>query len=487
MDKTQIAQIALQMSTREDLLTLLNRIKQDEMREAGFDADNFYPFTMKHLMYYCNPNNAFHRYRQFKIKKKSGGYRQITAPRNRNFMMLLHTVSEMLKSMYTPSNYAMGFTEGRSVVTNATAHKGQNYVFNIDLKDFFPSVEQGRVMKRLTLSPFNFSPEIALLISGLCSMRVKRENPIESKKHYLDKLFAYVLPQGAPTSPIITNMICDTLDRRLAGLAKRFGLRYTRYADDITFSSMHYVYAEKGDFRKELVRIIQDQGFAINENKTRLQKLGSRQEVTGVIVSDKINVTKKYVREIRSLLHIWEKYGYSAAMARFLPKYKTEKGHVKKGNPDLSNVLDGKLMYLKMVKGGADSVYIKLYSKFQQLVAKDSDPNKRNPYGIIYIETFPLLKFEQDMKTDVTIWHKEERKRYATFEFEGAKQVVSINKDVTMNDEQKKEKLAISNCRNSMGEQFWLLHLVNKMTVYKSKPIDIDELNNDLDSLLLST
>lgn len=181
MDKNQISQIASQMSTKEDLLTLLNRIKRDEMREVGFDADSFYPFTMKHLMYYCNPNNAFHRYRQFKIKKKSGGYRQITAPRNRSFMILLHSVNELLKSMYTPSNYAMGFTEGRSVVTNATAHKGQNYVFNIDLKDFFPSVEQGRVMKRLTLPPFNFSPEIALLISGLCSMRVKRENPIESK------------------------------------------------------------------------------------------------------------------------------------------------------------------------------------------------------------------------------------------------------------------------------------------------------------------
>ena len=72
--------------------------------------------------------------------------------------------------------------------------------------------------------------------------------------------------------------------------------------------------------------------------------------MTGIIVSDKLNVTKKYVREIRSLLYIWEKYGYSATMAKFLPKYKAEKGHVKKGNPDLTNVLDGKLMYLKMVK-----------------------------------------------------------------------------------------------------------------------------------------
>ena len=484
MDKNQISQIASQMSTREDFLTLLNRIKRDEMREAGLGVDSFYPFTMKHLTYYCNPNHAFHRYRQFKIKKKSGGYRQITAPRNRNFMMLLQSVNEVLKSMYAPSNYAMGFTEGRSVVTNATVHKGQNYVFNIDLKDFFPSVEQGRVMKRLTLAPFNFSPEIALLISGLCSMRVKRDNPDESKKHDLDKQFSYVLPQGAPTSPIITNMICDTFDRRLAGLAKRFGLRYTRYADDITFSSMHYVYAEKGDFRKELVRIIQDQGFAINEKKTRLQKLGSRQEVTGIIVSDKINVTKKYVREIRSLLYIWDKYGYTVAMSKFLPKYKAEKGHVKKGNPNLTNVLDGKLLYLKMVKGDSDSVYVKLYTKFQELLSRDFGLEKTNSYGISYIETFPLLKFEEKYNTSVTIQNLEENKRYAIFEIGGIEQEASINKKVLTGDELQKESLAISNCRDSKGEQFWQIHLIDKVTVCNPIPINIDELNNELDALL---
>lgn len=484
MDKTQITQIASQMSTREDLLALLNRIKQDEIRELGYDTDKFYPFTMKHLLYYCNPNHVFHRYHQFKIKKKSGGFRQITAPRNQSFMMLLQTVNEILKAMYSPSDYAMGFTEERSVVTNASVHKGQNYVFNIDLKDFFPSVEQRRVLKRFGAKPFYFNPEIALLLSGLCSMRVKREQADETQTHDLDKEFVYVLPQGAPTSPIITNMICDTLDRRLAGLARRFGLRYSRYADDITFSSMHYVYAEKGEFRKELARIIGSQGFTINDTKTRLQKRGSRQEVTGIIVSDKLNVTKKYVREIRSLLYIWEKYGYSATMAKFLPKYKAEKGHVKKGNPDLTNVLDGKLMYLKMVKGESDIVYARLFEKFQQLVAKDSGGDKKNPYGITYMETVPLLKFEQDKNTEVAIFHKEGGKRYATFEFNGVKQVVSINKDVSQNDEMQKEKLAISNCRNPKGEQFWLIHLVNKVTVYNLKPVDIDELNNDLDSLL---
>ena len=140
MDKNQIALLASQMKTKEDLLNLLNLIKKAEIEEMGFDSSMYHPFTEKQLNFYCNPNHTFHRYRQFKIKKKSGGFRQITAPRTQSFMMMLSAVNDLLRSMYVPSEYAMGFTEGRSVVTNAAVHKGKNYVFNIDLKDFFPSI-----------------------------------------------------------------------------------------------------------------------------------------------------------------------------------------------------------------------------------------------------------------------------------------------------------------------------------------------------------
>lgn len=470
--------MASQMSTREDLLALLNRIKQDACRDLGKDAEDFYPFTMQHLLRYCNPNHVSHRYRQFKILKKSGGFRQITAPYHQGFMMLLRSVNEILKAMYTPSAYAMGFAESRSVVTNAAVHRGQNYVFNIDLKDFFPSVEQPRVWKRLQLPPFNFPQPIANVLAGLCSMRETRTSP--DGKEY----FAYVLPQGAPISPIITNMVCDTLDRRLAGLAKRFGLHYTRYADDITFSSMHYVYAKHGDFRHELIRIITSQGFTINEAKTRLQKLGSRQEVTGIIVSNKLNVIREYVREIRSLLFIWERYGYSAALLRFLPTYKAAKGHVKKGNPDLINVLDGKLMYLKMVKGSTDAVYLRLYGKFQELVAQDAGSDKRNEYGVSYTDTKPLIRFEQAQKTKVVFYHRENGSRSGLFEIEGIRQAVSIHKHVTPDDELHKEKLAISLCRSAKGSLFWLVHLANKKTVFRTGPSEFDELNKTLDALL---
>jgi hypothetical protein len=497
MDRTTIVQRASMMQTKEDLLALLNQIKKAEFEEIGLQ-DSFRPFTMRHLNFYCNPNHAFHRYNQFKIKKKSGGCRQITAPRSHSFMMMLQAVNMILKAMYTPSDYAMGFTEGRSVVTNANVHKGQNYILNLDLKDFFPSVEQPRVWKRLQLKPFNFPVKIANLIAGLCSMRETRTDSNGSNK------YVYILPQGAPTSPIITNMICDTLDRRLAGLAKRFGLYYTRYADDITFSSMHYVYSPKGDFWKELTRIINDQGFTVNDAKTRLQKRGGRQEVTGIIVSKKLNVTKKYVRDIRNILYIWERYGVTAAMAQFLPKYKAEKGHVKKGNPDIINVLDGKLMYLKMVKGEDDSVFINLHNKFQQLVDKLRDAKNTTEQNITYVETTPLLEFEKKNNTEITItWSEPSVKteqdidnpdqqieitvpahRYAWFVFAGKKTTASVNRSITEVEEEKKELLAISLCRDSKDKQFWLIHRLDKVTVPPPRAIDIDELNNDLDSLI---
>ena len=503
MDRTTIAQCASKMQTKEDLLALLNRIKRTQLEDIGLQ-DSFRPFTMRQLNFYCNPNNVFHRYRQFQIKKKSGGFREITSPYKKSFMMMLQALNELLKSLYVPSNYAMGFTEGRSVVTNASVHIGQNYILNIDLKDFFPSIEQWRVWKRLQLAPFNFPEQIASLIAGLCAMRVKREILDISKQHENDKQYRYVLPQGAPTSPIITNMICDNLDRRLAGLARKFGLHYTRYADDITFSSMHSVYSKNGEFLSELTRIITEQGFCINEAKTRLQKRGGRQEVTGIIVSKKLNVTQKYVRDIRNILYIWEKYGYTSALAKFMPKYATEKGHVKKGNPDMINVIGGKLLYLKMVKGEKDNVYIRLYNKYTELADKVHDYTKTTQQHVTYVETFPILDFEKDKDTLINIvWSKpyvsvEPDKenpdnhieknipshRYAWFVFGGEKKYASVNKNITEEDEKQKSSLAISLCRDANDKEFWLVHRLDKKIIPAQQTVNIDELNNDLDSLI---
>lgn len=487
--------MAHKMEDREDLLRLLNTIKQAEMAEGGM-GDKYHPFTLRQLTYYCNPNHTFHRYHQFKIrKKKPGEFRTISAPRNTSFMVMLKYVNEILKAIYTPSDYAFGFTEGRSVVDNALKHKGMNYVFNTDIKDFFPSIDQARVWKRLQLAPFNFSEKIASLLAGLCSMRT--DIVINPEKGY----YRCVLPQGAPTSPIITNMICDNLDRRLAGLAKRFGLNYSRYADDITFSSMHNVYQESGEFRQELKRIIEGQNFKMNEPKTRLQKQDARQEVTGITVNEKLNVTQKYVRDIRNLLYIWERYGINDAIIKFFPKYKQEKGHVKKGTPDIVNVLDGKIMYLKMVKGENDSVYLRLHEKFLQLTSTLSDSNKTTENGITYVKTIPVAEFEKKYGSPIIIVQATEKEfaakskdgvenkkiltsRYAYFQIGRTKFNVSINKSITNDELEKKDTLSISNCRNAKGKQFWLLHRSNKVIVSRPNIVDIDRLNKDLESFI---
>jgi len=382
MEKKELTNRIKSLQTKEELLQLINDIVKDELGEG-----NSFEFSMKQLDYYSNPNNVKGRYTHFSIPKKSGGVRRISAP-SKGLRNLLYYVNIMLKAVYRPSVYATGFCEGHNVVDNAARHIGQNYVFNTDLANFFPSVKQPRVWKRLMLQPFNFSQPIASVLAGLCCIKEKKE----------DGGFEYVLPQGAPTSPLITNAICDTMDRRLSGLARRLGLHYSRYADDITFSSMHNVYQENGVFCVELKRIIEDQGFSINEKKTRLQKRGQRQEVTGLTVSERVNTSREYVAEIRNLLHIWEKYGYSEAYKRFYPRYKEEKAGLKKGEPMMENVLYGKLLYLKMVKGDKDPVYAALQSRYNKLT---SPVNGENKEGLDYLRAFTLAEFEEVMGAEI--------------------------------------------------------------------------------------
>lgn len=462
MTSEDIQQRVTGLQTNEDLLCLLNQLKEEDL---GHDK---YAFTMRQLNYYCNPNNTRRRYTSFEIKKKSGGVRKIDAPR-RGLKNILYYLNQVFQSIYTPSSAAMGFVVGKSVVDNAQCHIGKNYVFNIDLKDFFPSITQPRVWKRLQLKPLNISQPIANIIAGLCCMKKKEQ----------DGTVSYILPQGAPTSPIITNMICDKLDRRLKGLAARFNLTYTRYADDITFSSNHYVYAEAGDFRKELERIIADQGFSINENKTRLQKKGSRQEVTGLIVNEKTNVTSKYVREIRSILYIWEKYGYMVAESNFRPYYKQEKGHVKKGNPSLECVLAGKLQYLKMVKGESNTVYASLKNRFDALISRlITEPSDSRQFT--YISTMNVKQFEESLKTKIEKGISKNNNKYYYFIEEGKR--IAIQTSKATREVEELAGLCISQCESKTdGKRFYLLH----KPLVRVAPLETNDCNGQvLDNIL---
>ena len=407
MERKEIKHRVSQLQDKEALLQLLNNIVKDEL-----SSDHMFSFSIKQLSYYCNPNNLRGRYSHFSIPKKSGGQRSISAPSS-GLAHILYYVNVMLKAVYQPSDYAMGFAEGRNVVDNASRHIGQNYVFNTDLENFFPSIEQPRVWKRFQLPPFNFNQQIASVLAGLCCIKEKKENGE----------FIYVLPQGAPTSPLITNAICDSLDRKLSGLARRFGLHYSRYADDITFSSMHNVYHENGEFISELKRIIESQGFHINNKKTRLQKFGQRQEDTGLTVSNRVNTSREYVAEIRNLLHIWEKYGYNEAYKRFYPHYKKNKGHVKKGEPMLEHVLYGKLQYLKMVKGEKDPVYSALQARYNRLT---SPLNAEVNQNLDYLRSFTISEFEEIVGSPIQYCLSKDKNLYGKSLLDGKEIIISI-------------------------------------------------------------
>jgi len=474
MDRQDIVNRVNEIKTKTDLLSLLNDLKADDL------GDRAYPFTMKQLNYYCNPNKTRRRYTQFEIPKKTGGKRQITAP-VKTLKSLLTYVNVMLQAMYVPAPCVMGFTTGRSIADNAKAHVGKHYVFNIDLKNFFPSIRQARVWKKLQCPPFNFKNDkehglkrrvLADVIAGLCCMKIDEKT--------------YVLPQGAPTSPVLTNIICERLDRRLTGLANRFGVTYTRYADDITFSSMHNVYQNDSDFIKELHRIIEGQGFAINPDKTRLAKVNQRQEVTGLTVNQKPNVTRKYVQDVRHILHTWQVKGYMQAYADFLPHYKSEKGHIKKGEPVLENVLLGKLDYLKMIKGEEDSTYLRLKGTFELLMQQRASENVQFVNSKHrYVMTYSIQQFEDTLKTKLETALSKDGNKYLFFVQDGKKNLVSISSKLTVDDlENKKQDVVISLCETTAGKRFYLMHrpIENEKVAQKNEAT----LNEILDKLVSS-
>jgi retron-type reverse transcriptase len=550
----KIRSMFAKMQTREDLLDVLNEAKKIML------GDDVSPFKISALTYFSNPKRTESEYTRFEIEKKSGALRQLHAPKE-GLKKFQRVVSFVLQCVYETHDAATGFVWDKSIVDNARKHIGQRYIYNIDLKDFFESIDQARVWKCLQLPPFNlnfkttaevevvnwneqvqskkklllppsaraiksgkyrrvtfngsnyymadmdsvrpfisraierneklrferepftiiqyaslkgirelipyvqfnklrrpyvelflengaslpiyFAPKAALtvgkdtylksiasdlevavyknqfgeekvyferisiaedlihpeffkdfwmvnrdpdftrvnianLIAGLCckSMEVERINEMG----VWEKVTRNVLPQGAPTSPVLTNIVCQKLDFLLTGVAKRFGLRYSRYADDITFSSMHNVYQPDGEFLKELHRILAVQNFHIKESKTRLQKDGYRKEVTGLLVNENVNVQHRYIKQLRMWLYYWETYGYERAYGIFLQQYVADSSSLKSGVPNMAKVIAGKLEYLKMVKGANNPLYMKLAMRYSKLVTIAHEKVNRKEY-----------------------------------------------------------------------------------------------------------
>lgn len=340
-----------QLKSEKDLLDLINRMMKEDMGEF------YYPLTLQQLAFYANTSDVptKKRYRIFSIPKKNGQNREISSP-VRQLKYIQYYVKQILESLYEPKDCVMGFVKKKSVVDNAKKHLLKYYVLNLDIMNFFPSITQDMILKMLVHVPYHIDYGVAFLMARLCCIKKDDGNK--------------VLPQGSPTSPILANMVCSELDKKIMALSFKFNVEYTRYADDMTFSCQYNSFKDEDCFMKELNSIIKESGFELNQEKKRIQKYGARQEVTGIIVSAKTNVRRKYIKNLRVMLHNWEKAGYEDASRRFVEVYNKDGKKRNSVIPELKNVLDGKLEYLKMVKGQGDMTYLRLKDRFDRLLFK---------------------------------------------------------------------------------------------------------------------
>jgi len=258
---------------------------------------------------------CFHRevarishYRRFALPKKTGGERIISAPMPR-LKRAQYWVLDNVLAKVPCHEAAHGFLPGRSIVTNATPHCGQAVVINLDLKNFFPSVAYPRI--KGVFRGLGYSEPVATVLALLCSENASDELEVDGEHYFVGgKARDRVLPQGAPTSPMLTNVLCRQLDRRLTGAARKLGFVYTRYADDLTFSLPAVLpdltvdrQALCGKLLRQVHFIVRDEGFTPHPDKQHVMRAGARQEVTGIVVNDTPSVSRTQRRALRAALH----------------------------------------------------------------------------------------------------------------------------------------------------------------------------------------
>src|SRR5665213_1060024 len=319
-----------------------------EMLEITSDSLKWYLYT-----------KGAPRYRTFFVRKRRGGKRTIREPTG-GLKILQRKLLQVLTAVHPPRVGVHGFAVGRSVKTNAAEHVGAHVLLNVDILDFFPSIHFGRVRGMFCAKPYDLPPNVASVLAQLCCCNGE-------------------LPQGAPTSPIIANMVSARLDGQLRRLAAHHRLRYTRYADDLTFSTQRKMlpYAAVTDptawgsgvvLGEELIHIVESNGFKVNLAKVHVARRTGRMEVTGIVVNTKTNLPRSYVRQIRAMLHVWEKYGKTAAAERFLQRHDSKDRSGTIGSHiDFAAVVRGKLDYLRMVRGVDDDIYAKLVGWYADL------------------------------------------------------------------------------------------------------------------------
>jgi hypothetical protein len=257
---------------------------------------------LRWLAYHRDAATHLH-YRRFLIPKRGGGERAIWAP-----MPLLkaaqHWVLHNIAEKLPVHGAAHGFLPGRSTRSNAAAHLDAAIILKMDVKDFFPTVTLARV--KGIFRKAGYREQVATLLALLCTESPREVVDLEGKTYYV-ALGPRCLPQGAPTSPALTNTLCLRLDQRLSGLARRFGWCYTRYADDLTFSlpTTHKGAPKTGALMGLVKRVVGGEGFQVHPDKTRIHRQGGRQQVTGLVVNGTgaPRVPRAKRRDLRAAIH----------------------------------------------------------------------------------------------------------------------------------------------------------------------------------------
>lgn len=345
------------LSPKEDIITICKKIEDKSLViTSANDIANLLEVPVGQLLYilYDRKNN----YREFEVQKKNGKIRSINAPQG-GLAILQEKAKPIIEYFYRPKKSAHGFIKGKSIHTNAINHIKKKYVVNIDLEDYFGTVTFARVYGIFKSKPFNFSHPAASIFAQLCTHEGK-------------------LPQGACTSPILANLVSASLDKQLTQLARRKNITYTRYADDITFSfNQHHVKeiitldSDKNfELGETVISLIEKNGFKINHQKFRVQKRNESQKVTGLVVNDKVNIDRKYLRTTRSMIHKWRDDKLTASLL-----YVSEKGFKTENNNHaisiFRNHIYGRLSFIRMIRGGDFPLYLKLMAEMSH-----NDPKK---------------------------------------------------------------------------------------------------------------
>lgn len=270
-------------------------------------------------------------YRRFAMPKKTGGERIISAPMPRLKRAQYWVLDNVLaRAPVHPA--AHGFMKGRSIVTNALPHVGKAVVINLDLKNFFPSIGMPRIKGVFT--ELGYSEQVATTLALLCTEAPTEEVSVDGEKFYVAHGMR-ALPQGAPSSPALTNILCRRLDARLQGAAAKLGFTYTRYADDLTFSGDAAARKLSGKLLWRVKQIVAAEGFTPHPEKQHVMRSAQRQSVTGVVVNEKPSLDRDTLRRFRATLFQVEKDGPD--------------GKQWNGNTNVIDALEGYAQFIKMV------------------------------------------------------------------------------------------------------------------------------------------